>query len=179
MAAARIVEAVDVFEDRHLCFASCLPWMSPDQFCLDGFEEGFDGGVLITITLAAHRDLEAMLAQDLLVVVRTILRPAIRVVNAAFGWRSERNRHLQRSDRKITFHPVADSPSNHTTGMQVQDHSEVQTAFTRPDITDVASPLLVWCISVEVTIQQVQCDVELMVTIRRHLVFARPSSDIP
>ena len=45
MAAAWIVEAVDIFEDRNLGLAPRVPCPAPDQFGLDGFEEGFDGGV--------------------------------------------------------------------------------------------------------------------------------------
>ena len=84
MATTRVVEAVDVFEDGHLSLAPRLPRMPPDQFCFDGFEERLDGSVVVTIALAAHRYLEAMLAQDFLVVVRTILATAIRVVDAVF-----------------------------------------------------------------------------------------------
>ena len=47
--------------------------MTPDQFRFNGLEERLNGGVIITISLAAHRYLEAMLAQDLLVIVRTVL----------------------------------------------------------------------------------------------------------
>ena len=38
--------------------------------------------------------------------------------------------------------------------MQVQYYSEIQPAFTCPDIRDVTSPFLVWLIRREVTIQQ-------------------------
>ena len=54
MAAAWIVEAVDIFEDCILGLAPRVPCPTPDQFGLDGFEEGFDGGVIITVSLAAH-----------------------------------------------------------------------------------------------------------------------------
>ena len=40
-----------------------------DQLRLDGFEEGFNGGIIIAIALTAHGYLEAMLAQYLLIVV--------------------------------------------------------------------------------------------------------------
>ena len=100
--------------------------MSPDQFCLYGFDEGFDGSVIIAITFSAHGYLEAMLAQKLLLIMRTILAPTIRVMDAAFRWLSERNGHLQRSDRKITFHTIADRPADHPPRMQVQDHSKIQ-----------------------------------------------------
>ena len=113
-----------------------------------------------------------MLAQDLLVIVRIILRPTIRVIDEAFGWRSERNRHLQSPDCQVPFHPIARGPTNNAAGMQVQDDCEIQPTFTRPDIADVTSPLLVWVISVEVAIQQVRHDVELVVTVCRDLVLA-------
>ena len=49
-----------------------------------GFEERFVSRVIVTITLAAHGHLEAMLAQNLLIVMRTILAAAICVVDAIF-----------------------------------------------------------------------------------------------
>ena len=49
--------------------------------------------------------------------------------------------------------------------MQVQDHGQVQPPLARPDITDIACPLLVGRISVEVTIQQVWRDIELMIAV--------------
>ena len=80
--------------------------MSPDQFCFDSFEEGLDGSIVIAIAFSDHRHLAAVLAQDLLVVVRAVLRPAVRVVDAAFCWRTEGNRHLQRSNGQVPFHPI-------------------------------------------------------------------------
>lgn len=41
-----IVKPVDVFEDRHLSLSANVPSVPPYQLCLDGFEEGFKGGVL-------------------------------------------------------------------------------------------------------------------------------------
>ena len=86
MPSTRVVVAVDVFENCHLGLSSCLPCIAPDQFRFDGFEEGLDGCVIITISFSVHRHLEAMLTQDFLIVMRAVLRPAIRVVDAAFGW---------------------------------------------------------------------------------------------
>ena len=68
--------------------------MPPDQFCFDGFEERLDSCIIVAITFARHRYLEPMLAQDFLVIVRTILAATIRMMNAALGWLPERNGHL-------------------------------------------------------------------------------------
>ena len=57
--------------------------------------------------------------------------------------------------------------------MQVEDHSQIQPALARPDIGNVTSPFLVWLIRREVTIQQVGRNVELVIAVCRHLVFAR------
>ena len=111
------------------------------------------GRIIVTITFARHRYLEPVLAQDLLVVVRTILRPTIRVMNAAFGWLPERDGHLQRPDREVTLHAVTHSPADDASGIQIQDHGKIQPALARPDIADVTDPFLVWLIRREVPIQ--------------------------
>ena len=59
------------------------PGPAPDQFGLDGFEEGLDGSIVIAVAFAAHRRLQAMFAHDLLVIVGTVLAAAIAVEDAA------------------------------------------------------------------------------------------------
>ena len=89
MATAWIVEAIDILKYRAFCLTARVPTIMPDQLGLDGFEERLDHGIVVTISLTAHPDLEAVLFQALLIRVGTILRAAIRMVNAAFGgWRS-------------------------------------------------------------------------------------------
>ena len=68
-------------------------------------------GSIVTIAFAAHRYLEAVLAQQLLVVVGTVLRPAIRMMNAARWWPSDRDGHVQRPECQILLHAVADGPA--------------------------------------------------------------------
>ena len=125
-----------------------------------------------------------MLMQDLLVVMRTVLAAPVGMMDAALGWCAEGYGHVQSPDRKVTLHAIADCPADHTSGMQVQDHSQIQPALTRPDIADVArlsggrrmftfaeSPFPVWRICGEIPIKQVWSDFKLVITVRRHLVF--------
>jgi hypothetical protein len=49
-----IVEAVDVFEDRHPGMPAGVPGVPPDQFCLDRFEERLNRCSIIAISFAAH-----------------------------------------------------------------------------------------------------------------------------
>jgi len=67
---------------------------------------------IVTIAFSAHRHLEAVLAQQLLIVVCAVLRAAIGVMNAA-RWRpSDRDCHVQGPQGQILLHAVADGPAN-------------------------------------------------------------------
>ena len=101
MPAARVVEAVDVFEEGNFDLSAGLPVSTPDQFGLERFEVALDGRVIIAIFLAAHRCHQPVFAQDLLVVVRTVLAAAIRVVNAVLWWSPQGNSHVQGTDRQV------------------------------------------------------------------------------
>ena len=104
MSAAWVIETVDVFEDGNFHIPSGLPGLPPDQFGFYGFEEGFHCGIIIAIALAAHGHLEPMLAQDFLIIVRTILAAAIRMMDATFGRPAQSYSHVQRPDRKVSLH---------------------------------------------------------------------------
>jgi hypothetical protein len=71
--AAGIVEAVDVLEEGNFDLSAGEPVSAPDQFGLEGFEEAFDGRVVITISLAAHRRHQTMVSQGFLVVMGAVL----------------------------------------------------------------------------------------------------------
>ncbi len=160
MFASRVVEAVDVFEEGDLDLATGLPFAAPDEFSLQGFEEAFDGRIVVAIALAAHRNLEPMPAQHLLIVVSTILRSAICVMNAAWGWPSERDGHAHRTQRQVLLHAIADGPPNDAPGEKVNDHGEIYLPLARPDMGDVACPLLVRPARSEVLLQEIRRDVE-------------------
>ena len=82
-----------------------------------------------------------MLAQGFLIVVRAVLAAAFGMVDAAFRWLSQRNRHVQCPVRQIEFHPVADGPTNDMPRMQFKNDSQIEPPL-RPDIADVARPEL-------------------------------------
>ena len=63
MTAARIVEPVYVFEDRHLGLPPRFPRPSPDQFSFEGLEERLDGGVVVTIILKPMELFKKMYAE--------------------------------------------------------------------------------------------------------------------
>ncbi len=75
----------------------------------------------ICVVRNAVSDLEAVLFQALLIRVGTILRAAIRMVKAAFGRLAQCHSHVQRPDREILFHAVADSPADDATRVEIKD----------------------------------------------------------
>lgn len=89
MSPAAVVEAVDVLKEDIADLVARCPCVPPDQFSLEGLEEGLDSGIVITVPSAAHRYLEAQFAEPLLIVVGTILTAPVGVVNAALRWVSK------------------------------------------------------------------------------------------
>ena len=69
MLAAGVVEAIDVLKEGSADVLARSPCVSPDQFCLEGFEEGHDGGIVVAVASATHRHLEAQFAEPILIVV--------------------------------------------------------------------------------------------------------------
>ena len=67
MSAAWVIEAVDVLEDGGFGLATRFPRPAPNQLDHDRLEEGLNGSVVIAVAFSAHRRLEPMLTQDLLV----------------------------------------------------------------------------------------------------------------
>ena len=54
-----------------------------------------------------------MVSQDFLIVVRTVLAASIRMMNASLGRPTQGDGHVQRADRQVLLHPVADGPTYH------------------------------------------------------------------
>ena len=54
MAAARVVETIDILEYRALSLTACVPTGAPDQLGFDGFEEPLNHRIVIAITFPTH-----------------------------------------------------------------------------------------------------------------------------
>ena len=163
MPAAQVIEAVDVLKYGGFFLATGFPIPAPNQFGLDSLEERLDSGVVMAIALAAHRRLQAVFAQGLLVAVRTVLAATVAMENAA-PWRGpERDGQFQRPDRQIAFHAIADGPADNAPGVQLQVHRQIEPALAGPDIADVARPFLIGLIGSEIALQQVWDDVKRVI----------------
>ena len=86
MLTAQVIDAVDVLEHGSFGFATGLLPAPPDQFGLDGLENGLNGGVLVAVTLAAYLRQQDLFPQAHLIVKRTILAAAAAMEDAAPRW---------------------------------------------------------------------------------------------
>ena len=86
MPSSRITETADVLEKRQFSGPARWPRVLPQQLCLDGLEERLHRRAIMAIAFAAHRYLEAVLTQPLLVVVRLVLR-SVGCMQPFCGWR--------------------------------------------------------------------------------------------
>ena len=138
--------------------------------------------------LSAQRCLEDGRAQELLIIVGTVLAATVGAVDAALGRLAKRDGHLQSSDRQVTFHAIAHRPANNAPGMQIENDSQIVPSFSGPDTADVSGPLLVRLNCTEVPVQQVWRDmVGVQPTVahccfehlsQRDGIFFEPSSDL-
>ena len=123
MSSAWVIEAVDVLEQRGFGLLSGLPCLAPDEFSLDGFEEGFYSGVIITISFATHRDFEPNLTHSFLIFMGAILATAVRVMDAT-RWRvAQGDGPVQGLQCKIALKAVAYGPTYSPPGLQINHPS--------------------------------------------------------
>ena len=101
-------------------------------FDLQGVKEAFHRRVVVAVPLAAHAAKEAVLGQQLLVVVRGLLATPIRVDDQPCLWPMSSHGHSQSLYHQVAGDSLRHRPADHRTGVQVQDDGQVQPARTRP-----------------------------------------------
>ncbi len=85
----------------------------------------------------------AELPQLLLIVLGTILGPAVGVVDRAPGWAFGADGLHERTPHQVRRHPGAHRMPDHLTGVQILDAGEIQPAFRGRHVGDVGDPGLV------------------------------------
>lgn len=127
-----VVIGLDVFEHISLRVFPRGITGSLSLFDLQGVKEAFHRRVVVAVPLAAHAAKEAVLGQQLLVVVRGLLATPIRVDDQPCLWPTSSHGHSQSLYHQVTGDSLRHRPADHCTGVQVQDDGQVQPARTRP-----------------------------------------------
>ncbi len=102
---AWIKKAIDAMTKGQSGLGTCLMARSPDEFCVDGFEDGLDHSVLIAVTLAAHGRCETPGLQKPAVVVRAVLAALVRV-NESGGRLPQEDSLVQSFEGHVLLLPV-------------------------------------------------------------------------
>ena len=96
-------------------------------------------------------------------------------MDAGWWWPSDRDRHVQGPQGQILLHAVADGPADYASRVKVNDHGKIDPSLPRPDIGDVARPLLVRPARREVLLQEIRRDVEGVIAVGGRLELAGPN----
>jgi len=115
----------------------------PDQLGFEGFKTGLNNLIIVAITLATHGYQKAIYFKPFLMIIRAMVTATISVMDAISDWLAQGNSHIERPDRQIALHVVANGPANHTTRIQIQDDGQIQPPFASPYVGDVASLFLI------------------------------------
>lgn len=91
MAPYRVIEPVDVTRDLDYRLAPCFERGAPYEFRFDGFKEGLDNGIIITVALAGHGNCSADFLQSITIFYGAILATAVRMMNETWLWPAQGN----------------------------------------------------------------------------------------
>ena len=81
VATSAIIKHFDIFENIGAGFFSCAVLLSVDAFAFQDTKKAFDNGIVITVSIPAHRAFDVMLSQDISKVITGILCSSIRMVD--------------------------------------------------------------------------------------------------
>src|ERR1044071_7197121 len=107
-----IIEPVDVAANSPVCLLAGVEDGAPDELGFQGFEERLHHGVVIAISLAGHRDQDAVLLELSLIIDRAILTAAIRMMDQPGCWTAHGQGLAQSSDSQVAMPPVACCPAD-------------------------------------------------------------------
>src|ERR1700712_3218302 len=108
-----------------------------------------------------------MVRQQLSIRFRRVLRTAIRVVNAAFGWSSVPEGYFQRRDSYAGIHGPADRIADALARPGIQNGRQVDEAARNGDVGQVRDPHLVRAIGNDI-LGHIRANRPVMVRVSRH-----------
>ena len=125
MAAARIVEAFEVVEDRHARLGVGAPAAAIDQLALERGEERFGHRVIEAVAHAAHRWRDASLAAAPTKRQAGVLSAVVCVVDQSSSRLSIPQRHLEGIEYELGSEVVSHAPPDHPPTPHVDDHRQI------------------------------------------------------
>lgn len=150
-----VIEQLDVFEQALLRFVSGPKMGKIDEFPLKHAMERFDARIVITISFPAHAALHSILYEPCLIVLRSVLAAAIRVVQHLSFRSLLPICAVQRRQHEFFGHSLIGVPSDNFSGIQVHDAGNVKPSFVGRYIRDIRRPYLIRRGSLKLLIQRI------------------------
>src|SRR5205814_10194888 len=140
MTASTIVVRLDVFEHGRLELVNSRPGPGVDEFLLEGREERFRDGIVVTDSGTPDRRPHAVVPAEIAELGARILSSAVGVEYDP-GWRVTMNdRHTQRVDDQIRAHMIGNGEPDHFARVTVDHGRAKRPAGPGLDVGDVADP---------------------------------------
>ncbi len=153
MNALPIVEDFDVVEDTRPGFLARHVSLVMNQLGLEQGKEAFHRSTIITVSGAAHTDLDFISFKELLVVLACVLAARVptgrrmmhKLANRAQGApQSLAYGHLQSRPGQLIRHALGHRPTNDLTGEEVQHRCQIKPSFLSAYVGNVGQPHHVW-----------------------------------
>ena len=93
-----------------------------------------------------------MAVEELLIVFACILAATVGMVEEVLSRQPLSDRVFKRARYERRFHRIAHGPPDHAPGKEIEHDSQVEPAFSGPDVGDVSSPDLVRSFRLEVSV---------------------------
>jgi len=95
---------------------------APDEFALQRFEEGFDHRVIVAVSLARHRNEDAMPPQFGLVLDGAVLAATIGMVDQSGGRAPDDDGSTKSRQRQLLMQPIAGRPADDAASEEIDHH---------------------------------------------------------
>src|SRR5260370_16530812 len=96
--------------DRGAGFSEVAVFLPVHLLVLERLHEGLTGRVVVRISLPAHADLNLPRFQQIGIILRGVLHPAVGMMDQTRRWRSVGQRHPQSPPRPLPFPPSLQHP---------------------------------------------------------------------
>jgi len=140
-----VIKDFDVLKDAGTSFlqVSKLLGAAIDQLQFERAPESFHDGVVITVSLAAHRSNGLSCLEGLTILATGVLDAAIGVKDQSGWWLTMSAGHVPGGHNQGRIDVLTESPPDNPTAVEVQDGRQINVALSHRNISDVGHPDLI------------------------------------
>src|SRR3989338_716862 len=150
-----IIEHFNIFENALPGLCPCFITVVIHMLCLERMEKALSNRIVVTITLPAHALDKAISIQYIPKISARILNPSIRMEDASQGRAPPPYSLIQCLNHQVRSQSITHGPSDYLSGIEVQNHYQIQPAFQCWNIRNIRGPYSVWLLCHKVLTQKI------------------------